>query len=127
MVLSISFLAPQDDAIIDRARLAGLWRSVGRDAAARIAERAMEDVAERVCAIELAWRAGEFGRMAKTARALIAVAEQIGMVGVAEVATDVCTTLKNRDEAALAAVVARLVRVGDQSLGTAARADILSL
>jgi len=112
---------------LDRARLAGLGRSMGREAAARVAERAIEDVAERICAIELAWRAGEFGRMAKTARALIAIAEQIGMIAVAEVSMDVCTSLENRDEAALAAIVSRLVRVGDLSLGSAARSEILSI
>ena len=126
LVSNVEFLIPRETAVIDRAKLARLGRTMGRDAAARIAERAIEEVAERICAIELAWRTSDFVRLGKTARALIAISEQIGMVGVAEVSTDICTTLANRDEAALAAVVSRLVRVGDHSLGTAATGEFLS-
>lgn len=123
-MIEVAAIEHCDEVVIDRARLARLSRSMGPEAALRVAERAIEEVAERICAIELAWRAGEFGRMAKTARALVAVAEQIGMTAVAEVAGDVRVALAARDDAALAAIVSRLVRVGDASIGQAARADM---
>lgn len=122
-----SCLKPVERVHLDRARLAGLGRSMGREAATRIVERAIEEVAERICGIELAWRSGEFGRMAKSARSLHVISDQIGMVSVAEVASDVGQALDARDEAALAAIVARLNRVGDISLDRAARAEILSI
>lgn len=124
---SHSYIQPVEQVQFDRARLACLGRSMGRDAAARVVEQALEEVAERICAIRLAWCSGEFGRMSKAARTLIAVADQIGMASVAEVAADVIKALDARDEAALAAIVARLVRVGDASLDRAARAEILSI
>ena len=124
---SPTHIEPVEQVHIDRARLACLGRSMGRDAATRVVEHALEDVAERICAVRLAWRSGEFARMVKAARTLIAVAEQIGMASVAEVSRDVISAFDARDEAALAAIVARLVRVGDASLDHAARAEILSI
>lgn len=114
-----------EEVVLDSTRMAALGRALGDDAARRVADRAVEEVAEGVCAVGAAWRAGEFARMGKAARGLVEVAERIGMTGVSEVALDVARTLGARDEAALAAVVARLDRMGTGSLLEAARAEIL--
>ena len=69
-------------------------------------------------AVEAAWATGEFGRLAGLLKSLAVQSERAGLPDVVHVAQSVESLLGSRDEVALAAVVARLIRVGETSLAT---------
>ncbi len=54
--------------------------------------------------------------MRKSARSLVAISEQIGMTLLAQVALDVTRCIDAGDRIALAATMARLLRIGERSL-----------
>lgn len=82
------------------------------------AEDSVEEMVVCLATIEAAWAAGEFGRLPGTLRTLVQLAERTGLPSVAAVAQMACGLVGGRDDVALAAVVSRLVRVGETSLAT---------
>ena len=109
-------LQPAEAIKLDPEQLWLLERSLGANMAEETANTALETIVTRICCIETAWEAGEFQRLSKSARLLVGVAEQVGMTSLADVARDVSDLAVGRDDAARAAVVKRLVRIGDASL-----------
>jgi hypothetical protein len=95
------------------ARLRYLAGDPGGD---RAFARTMEEIAVRLARIESAYAAGAFDRMGKGARALAVTAEDTGLVSVRDAANAVADLSESRDNTALAACVARLLRVGQASL-----------
>lgn len=87
-------------------------------AALAFSEDAIEEMVVCLAAIEAAWSAGEFARLGTALKSAILLAERTGLVDVAHVARQTEGLLDGYDEVALAAVVARLVRVGETSLAT---------
>ncbi len=83
-----------------------------------IAEDAVEDMVVYLAGIEAAWAAGEFKRLATTLDAVATLSARIGLKDVASVAYQGTELVHGKDEVALAAVIARLVRVGEASLAT---------
>ncbi len=88
----------------------------------RLANPATEDAVEEMvvylAGIETAWAAGEFKRLRSAVRNVEKLAEKTGLPDVAEVARVVAGLIDSKDDVALAAVVARLVRIGEVSLAT---------
>lgn len=82
------------------------------------AEDAIEEMVVCLAAIEAAWSAGEFARLETALKSAIELAERTGLIDVAHVAVEASGLIGGYDEVALAAVVARLVRVGETSLAT---------
>lgn len=78
--------------------------------------RAIEELAVRLSHCERAWRKGNRQELAKSARSLIAIADQIGMTALARVAEDVGHALQAADPPAEAATLFRLLRIGERSL-----------
>ena len=87
-------------------------------APALFAEDAVEDMVVCLAAIEAAWAAGEFQRLAGTLIKIRDLADRTGLTGVGGVAVQASELVNGRDDIALAAVIARLVRVGEASLAT---------
>ena len=85
---------------------------------APFAEDAVEDMVVCLAGIEAAWAAGEFQRLQVTLVKIIDLADRTGLNDVAQVAAQAEALVDGLDEVALAAVVARLVRVGEASLAT---------
>ncbi|MCG6882262.1 MAG: hypothetical protein LJE62_00745 [Silicimonas sp.] len=83
-----------------------------------LAEDAVEEMVVCLAAIEAAWTVGEFSRMAGLLASLHDQAMRAGLPDVVDVSEKVERLLTSRDEVALAAVVARLIRVGETSLAT---------
>ncbi|MDQ2089634.1 hypothetical protein [Marimonas arenosa] len=107
----------QDEAVrLDAEKLEALYRQLGDVSAEDIVCRAMEELAVKLAQVERHYREGRAGEMRKTARMIVAIAEQIGMQMLARVAGDAVRCLDHRDEIALAAVLARLIRTGERSL-----------
>lgn len=107
---------PVEMIFVDAEHLVGLSQDRGVPRAEFIAFAALEEIVERLTSVEAAWRAGEFHRLSKVARSIVGMSEQMGLQTVAQVAAMVATVAETRDHAALAALVARLVRVGEGSL-----------
>jgi len=107
---------PVEMIFVDAEHLVDLARDRGGPRAEFIASAALEEIVERLTAVEAAWRAGEFQRLAKIARSVVGMSEQLGMQTVAVVAGHLARVAVANDHAAMAALVARLVRVGEGSL-----------
>lgn len=85
---------------------------------APFAEDAVEEMVVCLAGIEAAWGAAEFRRLSGILVTIASLAERTGLKDVAFVAEQARTIVNGEDEVALAAVIARLVRVGEASLAT---------
>lgn len=115
-VTEVRILAQNEPAVLDADKLESLYRQLGDVSAEDVVCRAMEELATRLTQTERHYRTGQRDEMRKSARSIGAIAEQIGMGGLAQVAGHVTRCMEAGDEIALAAVLARLIRVGERSL-----------
>lgn len=116
MVEQITVLAHTERAMVEPEQLKLLYAQLGEAGAEDIVCRAMEELALRLSHTERLYREGDFVAVRKNARSLVSIADQIGMQGAAKVASDVCACIDVMDHAGLGATLARLVRIGEQSL-----------
>ncbi len=112
----VPVLVPQDDPCLDPAPIARLFAERGEKAAEHVIGRAMDQLTDRIALTETQHAACQFADLARTARSIVGLAEELGFRGVARAAANVSTCAMLRDPCALAATVARLVRLADQSL-----------
>lgn len=108
----------QNDEVIrlDQDRLGALYDRLGPSGAEDVVCRAMEELAARLSQIDRDYRAAQWAELRKGARALAAIADQMGMATLARVGRDVTTCVDAGDRVALAAVLSRLFRSGERSL-----------
>lgn len=112
----VVFLKHSEQVRLDANRLEDLYRQLGEPAAEEVICRALEEIAARLSHTDRCYRAQEFEAMRKSARSIIAIAEQIGMQLLADVARDVTRCIDMNDGIALAATLARFLRTGEGSL-----------
>lgn len=115
-VSKIAQLKPTEQVRVDPDQLSGLYADLGEIAAEDIVCRAMEELALRLAHCERLYRNEEWSELRKSSRSLIAIADQIGMSKLARVANDVTNCIDDKDTAALAATLGRLLRIGEGSL-----------
>jgi hypothetical protein len=108
--------AREDPARMDHARLSRLFADLGPEAAEAVVTRALEELAVRLVRLDRLRRQGDLARLHKTARGMAAIADQLGMAALARVALDATACADAGDTVALAAVLARLDRLGERSL-----------
>lgn len=101
---------------LDADRLEELYNQLGEASAEDVVCRALEELAARLSHTERCYREIRITDMRKSARSLIAIAEQIGMLKLAQVAGDVTRCIDESDRVGLAATLARLLRLGERSL-----------
>ncbi|MBY5986689.1 MULTISPECIES: hypothetical protein [Roseovarius] len=110
-------LLKQSEAVhLDQNRLEQLYLQLGEAGAEDVVCRALEELAVRLSHTERCFRQEQVQDMRKSARSLIAIAEQIGMCKLARVARDVTQSIDLHDKVAIAATLARLLRIGETSL-----------
>ncbi len=112
----VAKLRPDSAVKVEQDRLEQLYEQLGQSGADGVVSRAMEELAIRLAKVESCYKRGELEEMQRAARSMIAISEQIGMVTFAQVAEDVKSLAMTQDSAALAACVARLMRIGENSL-----------
>ncbi|MBY6050017.1 hypothetical protein KUV47_19095 [Vannielia litorea] len=112
----VSVLQVEDEVRLDPDRLGSLYYQLGDQGAEDVVCRAMEELAVRLADVDAHFRAQDWDGVARLARGLIAIAEQIGMVGLARVAGDVARSARALDFPAISATLARLGRIADRSL-----------
>ncbi|MFA3917266.1 hypothetical protein [Ruegeria hyattellae] len=107
----------QDESVrLDPGQVAALYRELGDSSAEDVVCRTVEELAVRLSVCERLWRNKDWCDLRKSARSLVAIAEQVGMVALARVAADVTDTIDNEDPVATGATLYRLIRVGERSL-----------
>lgn len=112
---------------LDQVRLGTLYAQLGETGAGSVISRAMEELAARMAQCDTLWRANNRVQLRKHARSLIAIAEQIGMHRLAQVAGDVTICIDANDEVALAATLSRMLRIGERSLSAIWSMEDLSI
>lgn len=101
---------------LDPKKLSDLYSQLGETSAEDVVCRAIEELAVRLTHCERLWRQSDIENLRKSARSLIAISEQIGMMAMANIARDVTRTIDANDAPAVAATLFRLIRVGESSL-----------
>lgn len=101
---------------VDQDRLAALYAELGDAGAEDVVCRAMEELALRLSHCSRLHAATNMSDLRKCARSLIAIGDQIGMHALTRVAADVINAVDVGDGPATAATLARLLRIGEQSL-----------
>lgn len=103
---------------MDATQIDTLCVDLGPHAAEDVICRAMEELAQRLCSIQDMAAQGPRENLPKALRALGAIARQIGMSGLSNVAHDVINCVEWGDVVAEAATLARLARCGERSLSS---------
>ena len=101
---------------LDPGKLNELYAQLGEAGAEDVVCRAIEELAVRLSHCERLWRQSDLPNLRKSARSLVAIAEQIGMSAMAKIAGDVTDAIDIDDQPAIAATLFRLLRVGERSL-----------
>lgn len=109
-------LCQSESVRLDPERLELLYRQLGEAAAEDVVCRAAEELGHRLSHCERHWRDRRWHELRKSARSLVAIADQIGMPKLSRVAADVTAALDREDPVAVAATLARMLRVGERSL-----------
>ncbi|XDA98554.1 hypothetical protein AB1M95_01230 [Sulfitobacter sp. LCG007] len=101
---------------VDRDRLGTLYAQLGPAGAEDVVCRAMEEIALRLSHCSRLHAAENRDELRKCTRSLVAIADQIGMHALSRVARDVTLCLEAGNATATSATLARLLRIGEQSL-----------
>jgi len=113
MVEQISVLHLRETAYFDEDILKGLSRDLGPGVAENILCRALEDMAMRFSQIRHDYADGNQRALRKSVHALIPIADQVGLPGLARTGRDVMICIDRGDPVAIAATLARLLRCGE--------------
>lgn len=114
----VVFLHPVESVSLDSVEFQSLILASGSVNAMAQADDLFEDLIVCLSAVEAAWSAGEFDRLASQAAMLAELSDCLGLSNSAAVARQVALLVGSGDDVALASVVARAVRVGEASLAS---------
>ncbi|MDP5306595.1 hypothetical protein [Paracoccus spongiarum] len=112
----ITALAVSEPVRVDARRVGDIVSELGETAAQNVIGLALEQLAGALTATDAALEAGDLAQAVAHADRLSRLAWQIGLLSLAGVAMDLGSCAERRDMGALAAVRARLLRVGNRSL-----------
>lgn len=112
----ISALAISEGVRVDGRRVAEIMAELGETAAQHVIGLALEQLASALTATDQALAQGELAAALTHAERMSRLAWQIGLVSLAGVAMDLGSIIERGDAPALAAIRARLMRVGNRSL-----------
>lgn len=112
----ITALAVSEPVRVDARRVGDIVRELGESAAQNVIGLALEQLAGALTATDQALEAGDLAQAVGHADRLSRLAWQIGLLSLAGVAMDLGACAERGETGALAAVRARLMRVGNRSL-----------
>lgn len=112
----IKSLAVSEPVRVDARRVGDIISELGETAAQNVIGLALEQLAVALTATDQALEAGDLALAVSHADRLSRLAWQIGLLSLAGVAMDLGALADRGETAALAAVRARLMRVGNRSL-----------
>ncbi len=114
--MQVCKLRPSEAVQLDMRRLEEICLHFGCIGGEAAICAAMEDLAVLLERAQALWRAADFGELGLCARQISGIADRIGLAKLARVAGTVEALAGTRDDAALAANVSRLARLGERSL-----------
>lgn len=109
-------IRPLEQVKVDQERLGALYSQLGEASAEDVVCRALEELALRMSQCDRLYREKSWPELRKNTRSLIAIADQIGMDKLSQVAVDVTRCIDACDLNGLAATLSRLLRIGERSL-----------
>jgi hypothetical protein len=110
-------LCPQETISLELGSIQSFREALGDGPLGYWAEDAVEEMVVSLASVEAAWATNEFRRLRIGVQKVIVLAERTGLADVAHVARTLQQVLKEgRDANAIAAITARLARVGEASL-----------
>ena len=112
----VVFLHPVEAISLDAGALQSLELGSIAIAQPSAADDLFEDFIVCLSSVEAAWATGEFDRLASQATMLAVLSDNLGLEQSAVVARGLASLVGTPDEVALAAVVARAIRLGEASL-----------
>ncbi|MEJ6477855.1 MAG: hypothetical protein QNL92_04145 [Octadecabacter sp.] len=112
----IIVLRPLDCLRIDPVPIAQMVDTLGEIAAEEVICCALEDLTRHLRRISDFHAACDFTNVAARAKVVVDLADRIGLPILAKVARDVTVCVANIDDTAVAATVARLIRLADLAL-----------
>lgn len=116
MVEQVVILMQDERVRLDQDRLGTLYAQLGEAGAEDVVCRAMEELAARLTHAAQVYQQGQMEDLRKCVRSMAAIADQIGMLMLARVARDVTACIDAGDANAIAATLARLMRISERSL-----------
>lgn len=114
--MAVSQIKPHEPVMLDTDLLDQLCVRLGYAKAENAINTAMEDLAVLLQYAGTLYRAQDLETLYVTCRQIRSVADRVGMAKLARVARDVSTLCHGADPNSLGATVARLRRLGEQSL-----------
>lgn len=118
LLQDVVILHPVEAVCLDTGAFQSLVLKSGAAHAMAQADDLFEEFIVCLSAVEAAWSAGEFDRLASQAAMLAVLSEDLGLAQSAAVARQAGGLIGAGDDVALSAVVARAVRVGEASLAS---------
>ena len=115
-MVQITALSVSETVRVDTRRVGDIVSELGETTAQNVIGLALEQLATGLMATDKAIRQDDLGAAVGHADRLARLAWQIGLISLAGVAMDLGSCADRRDLASLAAVRARLMRVGNRSL-----------
>ena len=112
----VQYLRVPDHIEVNRGQLDTLCGQIGPQATEEVVCRAMEELAVRLGSISTHLCDGEAEPVAKLARSMVGIADQVGLVTLATAARNLSDAAASGDHHAMTATGVRLARVGDSSL-----------
>jgi hypothetical protein len=112
-------IAAQEPARLDTRRIVVLRQSLGPKRCREVVEEVVFHLTERLTRLEMSLMEGDVAEAARLASRLASLSEQVGLADFARVSRDLGMCLDAKDEVAVAAVAARLIRLGEDSLFSA--------
>lgn len=116
MTAMIAALRPKDRVRQDSEPIAMMYRTMGTQAAEEVVNRAISELTLTVSGLGVALRENGGVDLPRQLRRMQRMAEQLGLVSLGQVATDLRACMDGQDEVAFAAVWARMIRVAGVSL-----------
>ncbi len=111
-------LVAHEDAVLDTRRIVILKQSLGPKRCREVVEEVVFHLTERLTLLEKALAENDVAEGSRLATRLASLSDQVGLSDFARVARDLGRCLDARDATATAAVAARLIRIGEDSLLT---------
>ncbi|MEM6306491.1 MAG: hypothetical protein AAF701_00725 [Pseudomonadota bacterium] len=111
------YVLTHDDAIVmDTELLGDLYENLGEACADTVICRALDDLSTHMATVERCYNTSDMAGLTQAGMAVADIAQQLGMKNLHSVAQDVGHLSSIADGPALAAAIARLVRLGDRAL-----------
>lgn len=124
--MSVIKIDPVEIVRLDEAKLLAISAQFGANAAVDLYGHAMEDLAVSLSRLTKYYERGDLRAVSDQLAEVVTLAEPLGMSKLKRVASDAAYLAELTDGAALAAVIARLDRIGQSSLMAACEVDIIS-